>query len=158
MSDAAMIQELRKKRDALLAERAMLEERLAAINTVIDMFEGGHKERGQEPLTLGVSENESSPEVAESSNGHSKKISITQEVREAVREYEGEFKTQDIVKIIKAKHPETEISPTPVSTALGRMVRRDEGIRVVREGEGWEPNIYERVVSNDPVQESSVSG
>ena len=157
-----MIRELRKKRDELQAERAAIETKLAAVSTVIDMFEGRDVSGGQEALTSETSGNElqmseilesssptKTPEGKEASaNGHPKKLSISQEVREAVQELEGQFKTQDIVQRIKDKYPWAEVTPTPVSTALGRMVKRKEGIRVAKEGEAWEPNIYEKLGEN----------
>lgn len=173
-----MIQELRRKRDELQAERASIDEKAAAITTVIDMFEGKGERGGQEALTSGTSGNElqmseilesSSPTKPESrsstssesegasADGHPEKLSIAQEVRKAVLEFEGQFKTQDVVQRIQAKHPWAEVTPTPVSTALGRMVKRKEGIRVVREGEAWEPNIYERYLRDNAVEENPVS-
>lgn len=173
-----MIRELRGKREELQAERKVIDAKLAAINTVIDIFEGKGGGINQEALTSETSGDElqmseiieSSPPTkpkrrsltppeseGSSANGHSEKIAITQEVREAVQELEGEFKTQDVVERIKAKYPWAEIKPTPVSTALGRMVKRKEGIRVVREGEGWEPNIYERYLPDPPAQENRVA-
>lgn len=178
MSDMVMIQELRKKRDELQAERGAIDAKLAAISTVIDMFEGMDESGDRKALTSRTSRNEhqmsgvpesSSPTKTEgrsqtspesegsSTNGHPKKLSIAQEVREAVLEFEGQFKTQDVVHRIKTKHPQAEVTPTPVSTALGRMVHRKEGIRVAREGEAWEPNIYERVSHDNSTQENLIA-
>lgn len=161
-----MIRELRRKREELQAERAEIDQKLTAINTVIDMFEGNGEGVKQETLPSEVPVNEvqtsESPKpslgIAESSvNGHPQKIAITEEVRKAVQEFDGRFTTQDVVQRIRAKYPQAEVKPTPVSTALGRMVRRKESIRVVREGEAWEPNIYERFAPDPTLQENSVA-
>ena len=166
MSDWMMIQELKRKREELQAERTAIDAKLEAVDTVIGMFGGRDNERRQETSISETSGNElqveetlepSSGSNESSVNGHSEKIAFAQEVREAVQKLEGEFKTQDIVQIIKAKYPRAEVNPTPVSTALGRMVKRKEGIRVAKEGEGWEPNIYERISDDNAGRENSVT-
>ncbi len=178
MSETMMIRELRSKRVELQAERAAIDAKVAAITTVIDMFEGKEEIRNQEASIPETSGNKpqisktpesSSPikpkgrslPVSESeesaANGQPKKIAITREVREVVQEFEGQFKSQDVVQRIKAKYPWAEVPPTPVSTALGRMVKREEGIRVAKEGEGWEPNIYERVSRDNSAQENPIA-
>lgn len=170
-----MIRELRNKIVELQAERTAIDAKVAAISTVIDLFEAKEEMENREALTPATLGNKpqmsktpesSSPTQPEgkslslsegevsTANGHPEKISITQEVREVVQELEGRFKSQDVVQRIKAKYPWAEVPPTPVSTALGRMVKRGESIRVAKEGEGWEPNIYEKVSHDNAVQEN----
>jgi len=173
-----MIRELRVKRGELQTERAAIDAKLTAISTVIDMFEGKDESGDQEALTSRTSGNElqmsgilesppptkpegksstSSENEVSSANGRPKKVSITQEVREAAPEFEGQFKSQDVVRRIMSKYPGAEVNPTAVSTALGRMVNRKESIRVAREGEAWEPNIYERIPHGDSAQENLIA-
>src|SRR5215212_5449968 len=88
MSEDTMIRELRKKSDELQAERSVIDEKLAAVNKVIEMFEDSGKGRNPEATVSGVSGRRS--EISEilrppsdrkgpsSANGRPQKIPITQ--------------------------------------------------------------------------------
>jgi len=84
-----------------------------------------------------------------SSDRQAEKIRLTQEVRKAVREIEGTFNKQDIIARLTAKYPRADINPTGVTNALARMVKRGEGIELVEEGYGSEPNTYRVLPDHD---------
>ncbi len=79
---------------------------------------------------------------SESENGHTK-IRTTQEMRNAIAEFEGEFTQQDVLMRIAEKHPGAKVRAGTISSALWRMASKGE-IEKVRDGYGSEPNAYRR--------------
>lgn len=82
---------------------------------------------------------------SESENGHTK-IRTTQEMRNAIAEFEGEFTQQDVLMRIVEKHPGAKVRAGTISSALWRMASKGE-IEKVRDGYGSEPNTYRRCSS-----------
>lgn len=154
-----------EKRARAEEERASADSDVSAIDRVlkllgvsVDELQSGEAEIGEVPKSLPVArEDVSSPsqgvERPVSRNGHPK-IRITQEIRSAVQEFDGEFTQQDVLRRIKDKYPFAEIRPATVSSALWRMANQTGVIEKVREGYGSEPNTYQRVSPDGSTQES----
>lgn len=77
------------------------------------------------------------------SNGGSEKIRITEEVRNALDELDGNFTQQSITSLVASRNPHAEVKPAAVSSVLARMTKR-RTIKVVRKGYGSAPNIYRK--------------
>ncbi len=93
---------------------------------------------GQSPLRL--LENEQAHVV---SNGGTEKIRITEEVRNALDELDGNFTQQSVTSLVASRNPHAEVKPVAVSSVLARMTKR-KTIKVVRKGYGSAPNIYRK--------------
>ncbi|MGF1472139.1 MAG: hypothetical protein ACFB50_10415 [Rubrobacteraceae bacterium] len=146
--------------------RARAEKELEALDIVWTLINKSDEEHNEERLfsefrdshisrsSAVSSSREPSPEKAD---GHSRRIRITEEVREALSKIRGEFTKQDVLDLIAEKHPNTEVHGGSVSNALARMVKREEGVEVVEEGYGSAPNIYRKIdvpsPQREPVQE-----
>lgn len=163
MTDDA-ITRLRETRRKSMEERARADSDIAAIDRVLSLL-GVRNDELQDSGTKTNEISESLPIARESvpsalqriekptlPNNRSKKIRITQEIRAAVQEFQGEFTQHDVVEWIKDKHPSAQVRSATVSSALWRMAKQGV-IKRVREGYGSEPNTYRRVSHDGPAQE-----
>lgn len=78
-------------------------------------------------------------------NGHPRKIGVMREVREAVKEIEGEFTQREITQRLFEKYPDASINPAVVVNSLAKMVEREEGIVLWERGSGSAPNVFKKV-------------
>lgn len=87
---------------------------------------------------------------------NSRKVKITEEVRNALQEFEGEFTPHDIAAWIEQRHPLIEVRPATVSSTLWRMADRGKDIEKVREGSGSKPNHYRKIPHHGSMREGFV--
>lgn len=176
MSDDRSLAKLKELRRKTAEKMARVEKELAALAKDAEALDRalellgenskefqGHEAQVSEALEFPrVTRDNDSPPWREavrhiSSNGRSEKIRVTQEVRNAVQEFEGEFTQQDVVARIKNKYPFAEVRPPTVSSTLWRMA--DSGkIEKVREGYGSEPNVYRRIPDHDLIGKGTIDG
>lgn len=77
------------------------------------------------------------------SNDGTEKIRITDEVRNALDEHDGNFTQAILTSLIDSRNPHAEVKPAAVSSVLARMTKR-KTIKVVRKGYGSAPNVYRK--------------
>lgn len=82
-------------------------------------------------------------EQAHTMRNGGEKIRITDEVRSALEEIEGNFTQQSVTALIASKNPHAEVKPAAVANVLARMAKR-KSIKVVRKGYGSAPNVYHK--------------
>jgi hypothetical protein len=93
---------------------------------------------GQSPLLL--LEGEQAQTVR---NGDTEKIRITEEVRSALEDIDGNFTQQSVTALVASRNPHAEVKPSAVASVLGRMTKR-KSVKVVRKGYGSAPNVYHK--------------
>lgn len=168
MADNSVTRLMETRREAI-EKRMRLDEDISAIDRVLEILgvnirelQTSEAEIDQTLESLPTPQDSvSSPahegNMASSQNGRTEKIRITQEIRNAVQGFEGEFTQQDIVEWIKSKHPFAEVRSPTVSSALWRMANKGT-IEKIREGYGSEPNTYRKVSHDSPTQEGFPNG
>jgi F0F1-type ATP synthase membrane subunit b/b' len=157
----------RKFVDARRKIRAEAEEKLRALDIAWSLISDGPPPyHNDEPIVFGPHSSMTKERSSTSSRteGRSKRVRITQEVKKAIGQVDGEFSQQDLSEIIESKYPGTEIHRGSVSNAISRIVTRGDiidGYRVelAEEGAGSDPNVYKKVevapVQEEPADESS---
>jgi hypothetical protein len=85
-------------------------------------------------------------ERAATRNGTARPFKLKEEVRQAVRDCQGQpFKQRDITERIREKYPGATVHPGSVSTAIGNLMK-DGTIKVVRQARGGsDPSVYQEV-------------
>ena len=137
--------------------RARYEEEVRAITLVRSLLNPRSGERSEDLVPLFDLRNSlvhSSPGATISKvrqpDARSQRVRITQEVRNAIEEIEGEFTQQTISELIERKYPGLDVHRGSVSNAISRIMERDERIGgrrivLVEEGFGSTPNVYAKV-------------
>lgn len=158
------INRLLEARRKAMEERARADSDIAAIDRVLpllgvrnDELQDSATETNETSESLSVARESVPPplqgiEKPSPPSGRSKKIRITQEIRRAIQEFQGEFTQHDVVEWIKDKHPSIQVRSATVSSALWRMAKQG-AIEKVQEGYGSDPNTYRRASHDSVVQE-----
>lgn len=125
------------------------------LSTYLEYLQESDKDHHQEPsfpeLQIPNSHRATPPtrsyvdENPSSTNGHSQKINVAREVREAVKETEGDIIQKQITQRLSEKFPDASINPAVVANSLAKMVEREQGIVLVERGSGSAPNVYRKV-------------
>jgi hypothetical protein len=92
-----------------------------------------------------------------STNGNESTFNLTQAVKDAVEETHGRFEQPQITRMISDKYPDTKVNPAVVVNALTRMVKRGQGVRLVKRGKGSGRNVYEKTRDESTLQGNHMS-
>jgi hypothetical protein len=98
------------------------------------------------------------PTLPFSTNSNGSTLNITQAVKDAVEEADGRFEQPQITQMILDKYPDAQVNPAVVVNALTRMVKRKQGVRLVKRGKGSGRNVYEKITDESTLQENHMSG